>query len=355
MREQAPFFTRSPPEDPGPFYEKIDRAVHGLREFSLIYAAVELGIFDHCIIPMTVEDLSSSSCSDLSMCRLLCEALVAEGLLARKNNQFINTPMSSTYLAGDSPYSQVHYIGQLARMGQDMWISLAQIMRNGPVQYNRDDFFREFSLPAMAENALSGRLQAVVQAIIHLPGFSRMRRVLDLGGGHGLYAIAIAMQQSDIEAWVFDLPHVIPLAGRYVEHYRCQNVHLVPGDFFCSPIGGGYDLIISSSNPSGKSIKMLPKISDALNEGGYFVNVQSPGGLPLDPLQSLEWNLWTFSGVNKLQEGCTKEQVFMTPAYRKALSENGLFIIDEQDIRDDYRYDTWVTMVIAQKRTGKTL
>ena len=67
----------------------------------------------------------------------------------------------------------------------------------------------------MAENALSGRLQAVIRVIINLPGFDRARRVLDLGGGHGLYAIALGMQNPGIEAWVFDLPDVVPLAGSY--------------------------------------------------------------------------------------------------------------------------------------------
>ncbi len=349
MSETRLFFTTDPPEDPGPLYEKLDTAVRGLREFSLISAAVELGIFDVCITPVTVEKLASLISSDREMCRLLCEALVRMGLLTLDNGDYSDTALASTYLASSSPYSQVHYIGQLARMGRDLWTPLAHIIRNGPVRYDREDFFRGYSLPAMAENAVSGRLQAVARAIIDLPGFSRVRRVLDLGGGHGLYAIALGMQRPDIEAWVFDLPHVVTLAERYLEQYRAENVHLVPGDFFHDSFGGGYDLVISSSNPSGKSIELLPKISEALNEGGYFVNIQSAGGPPGDPLQSLEYKLWTFQGVNTLQGGCTKEEAFMTPAYRNALSENDLVVIDKRDIRDHYHKDTYVQMVIARK------
>ena len=139
------------------------------------------------------------------------------------------------------------------------------------------------------------------------------------------------------------------LAERYLEHYQAGNVHLIPGDFFIDSFGEGYDIAISSSNPSGKSIDLLPKLSRAINEGGYFVNIQSAGGLPPDPLQSLEWKLWTFNGINKLHGGFTKEQAFMTPAYRGALKENGLMVIDERDIRDHYHKDTWVRMVIARK------
>jgi hypothetical protein len=323
-----------------------------MRQFSLISAAVELGIFDVCTTPVTDQELASRIASDVEMCGLICEELVKEGFLTLENGNYSDTTLASTYLTTSSPYSQVHYIRQLSRMGQDLWTPLAFIVRNGPVQYDKEDFFREYSLPAMAENALSGRLQAVILAVISLPGFENVRRVLDLGGGHGLYAIALGMQRPDIEAWVFDLPHVVTLAGHYLEQYNAENVHLLPGDFFADSFGEGYDLIISSSNPSGKSIELLDKISGALNEGGYFVNLQSPGGLPHDPLQSLEYKLWTFQGVNKLHGGFTKEKEFMTPEYRHALLENGLVIVDERDIRDHYHKDTWVRMVISRKRAG---
>lgn len=354
MSENKSFFTTCPPVDPVPFYDKIDTAVRGMREFYLICAALDLGIFDTCITPVTVEELSSHIFSDVSVCNLLCEALVTEGLLSLKDGKYQDTSMASAYLVTSSPYSQAHYIRQIGRMGHDLWAPLARVAHKGPVVYNREDFFREYSLPAMAENAVSGRLQEVVRAIVDLRGFDKVHRILDLGGGHGLYAIALAVQHPGIEAWVFDLPNVVPLAGQFLEQYQAKNVHLVPGDFFTDSFGEGYDLILSSSNPSGKSTFLLPKISSALNDGGYFVNIQSPGGLPHDPLQSLEYRLWTFEGVDKLKYGFTKDHAFMTPEYRKVLHENQLEIVSERDIRDNYHRDSWVRMVILCKKCRKT-
>ena len=350
MDETRLFFITEPREDPRVLFEKLDTALQGFREFSLISAAVDLGIFDVCTVPVTVDELSSRISSDVEMCTLLCEALVTIGLLRCNNQRFLDTPMTSTYLTRNSPYSQVHYIRQLSRMGLDLWAPLARIIRNGPVQFDKEEFFREYSLPAMAENAVSGRLQEIIRAVTDLPGFDRVRRVLDLGGGHGLYAIALSMQHPGIEAWVFDLPHVVPLAGDYIKQYRAGNVHIIPGNFFTDSFGEGYDLIISSSNPSGKSIELLPDINKALNKGGYFVNIQSPGGLPHDPLQAFEYKLWTFQGVDKLHGGFTKEQAFMTREYRDALAKNDLIITDERDIRDHYHRDTWVRMVTTRKK-----
>jgi hypothetical protein len=349
MKETGLFFVTEPPEDPGLFYEKLDSAVRGLREFSLICAAVDLGIFDICITPLSAEELASRISCEIHICEIICKALADEGLLTGNSGKYTDTPIALTYLTKSSPYSQVHYIRQLSRMGNDVWTQLASIIRKGPVQYDREIFFREFSLPAMAETALSGRLQAVIRVIINLPGFDLVRKVLDLGGGHGLYAIALGMQDPAIRAWVFDLPDVVPLVGSFRNYYNADNVHLIAGDFFKDSFGEGYDLIISSSNPSGKSIQLLSKISAALNAGGYFINIQSAGGLPHDPLQVLENKLWTFKDVDKIGGGFTKEQTFMPPEYRDALKNNGFVIVDELDIRDHYHKDTWVRMVIARK------
>ena len=38
--------------------------------------------------------------------------------------------------------------------------------------------------------------------------------MIDLGGGHGLYAIALAALNPALEAYVFDLPLVIPTNER---------------------------------------------------------------------------------------------------------------------------------------------
>jgi hypothetical protein len=349
LSNQRSFFITEPPVDPGLLFEKLDAAIRGFREFSLISAAVELGIFDVCATPVTAQELASHISCEVEMCGLLCDSLVMQGLLTKNKGIYSDTDVASTYLTKNSPYSQVHYIRQLAQMGHDLWTPLAHIIRNGPKQYDKEFFFREYSLPAMAENATSGRLQGVIREIINLSDFSRVRRVLDLGGGHGLYAIAVGMQHPGIDTWIFDLPHVVTMAEPYIKQYNAENVHLIPGDFFIDSFGEGYDLIISSSNPSGKAIELLPKISGALNDGGYFVNIQSPGGFPDDPLQSLEYKLWTFQGVNKLHGGFTKEQAFMTPVYRDALKENGLTIIHELDIRDHYHKDTYVRMVTARK------
>ncbi|HVP93908.1 MAG TPA: methyltransferase [Methanoregulaceae archaeon] len=349
MRPDPEFYLQDPPVDPGPFFEMIDNAVDGMRKLLLILASLELGIFDYCSEPRDAVELAQMTGGNTHLIALTCDALAGVGLVIRDGTTYRNSPAAMLFLTGNSPYTQIHYIRDLGRHVRDLWVPLADIIRNGPVTYNRELFFREYSLPAMADNAVSGRLQGIVRAVHSLPGFFSFRRMIDLGGGHGLYAIALAALNPDLEAYVFDLPLVIPQTNAYIAKFGTERVHAVPGDFFVDDFGKGYDLILSSSNPSGKSPGLLPVIAGALEEGGYFVNVQSPGGLQNNPLQVLEWDLWTFLAVDKSKGGFSKDQMFMTAEYRAAMAAEGLVPIISENIRDIYHGNTWVNLVISRK------
>jgi hypothetical protein len=350
MRPDPEFFTRDPPVDPGPFFQMIERSVNGMRELLIILVSQELGIFEFCSKPKDIGELARLTGTDARLLTFTCDALVSVGLVVKDGSTYRNSPVTGLYLTGDSIYSQIHYIRELGRHFRDLWVPVTEIIRNGPVTYEKEQFFRDYSLPAMADNAVAGRLQATVRAICSLPGFLSFRKMIDLGGGHGLYAIALAALNPDLDAYVFDLPLVIPGTKAYIAKFGAARVHAVPGNFFTDDFGKGYDLILSSSNPSGKSLELLPLIAGALNDGGYFVNVQSPGGVPDNPLQVLEWELWTFSGVEKSQGAFTKEQQFMTDEYRSAMAAVGLIPVGSEDIRDIYQKNALVKLVISRKR-----
>lgn len=336
-----------PPES---FFPLIDSGMNGLRTIALLLAAVELKVFEHLKEPTSTPALSRAIGIDPSLAGPLCNALISLGLIRRTGRRYRNTPLSDTYLTGDSPFSQVNYIRKNARMAEDIWLQLPAILRNGPVSYESGEFFSAITLRAMAENACCGRLQATIRAITEIPRFRRFRRMIDLGGGHGLYAIALAQQNPGLEAYVMDLPSVIPLTEEYISRYHADRVHTIPGNFFKVSFGRAYDIIFSSSNPSGKSIEMIPKMASALNRWGVFVNVQSEEDERRDSLLELEWHLWTLNGRSKGKDHYTREQPFLPPPYRDALRENDLYIIRLVDIVDNYHKNTTVKMMIAEKR-----
>lgn len=339
-----------PPEPAEPFFSIIHELNNSAKLLCLIASSVRLGIFD------ALDDWQSES----ELEKIIqyphpitdyVNGLILSGLVESRDGKIRNTRLSSTYLSRHSPYFQGAFLDKTVRHLKDLWTDLPSIVTSGPIHYNEEEFFSELSLPSMAQNAMCGRLQEVVQAISALPAFFGMRKMIDLGGGHGLYAIALACKNPSLLAVVFDLPGVIALTRKYIARYAMdERVIAKEGNFLNGPIGSNYDLILSSSNPSGKSPDMVEKISKALKKGGFFVSIQ-PGDemAPYDPLKELEFSLWSFKNVTIPKKAWSKNKKFLTSDYLTALKDQKLSVHSVTRISDPYMKDYGVTMLIAKK------
>lgn len=343
-------FLQEPEVPPEQFFSLVDNGMHGLIRFTAIHAAGVLGLFDQlegrsCTVP----DLAASLGIDEQCLSRLLSVLRDTGLVAGEGETYVNTPLASIFLVSASPYCQKGHLHKNAVFLREIWATLPERLVHGPLVFDSEVFFRDLSLLAMAENALAGRLQRTIREVIAMPEFATAERMLDLGGGHGLYAVALAAQNPRLSAYVFDLAHIAPLAGDTIRKYHAARVSTLPGNFFNDDLGSGYDLIFSSSNPSGKSTALLPRIAAALNSGGLFVNVQSDDDGDDDPYHALEWQLWTLGSAEKGTGYYARGQPFMTREYRGALGAAGFEVVRERQIRDDYHRDSTVRMVIAKK------
>jgi hypothetical protein len=345
-------FLKEPEEPPEHFFSLIDEGIHGLIGFAAIHAACSLHLFDHLEKnPGTLHELSQATGIAKERLLPLLGILLCSRIIVSETERYKNSPLASTYLVSDSPYCQRSHIHKNAVFLERIWAHLPERLIGEPVVFQHEEFFVDLALPAMAENALAGRLQRTVGTIAGMPEFTTAKKMVDLGGGHGLYAIALSALNPGLDAYIFDLPHVTVLAERSIRHYCAARVFTIPGNFFSDEIGSGYDLVLSSSNPSGKSPGLLRKIADALNEGGLFVNVQSDDSDCDDAYHALEWQLWT---LDKEEKGkgryrYTREKLFMTGEYRAAMAEAGFRVVLEKHITDDFHQGSSVHLVIAKK------
>jgi len=320
----------------------FDTALAGLRHYYAVTTALDLGLFELLREPKT-----GSECADALGCRndlvtLLCESLVSTGLLEKDGEQFHTSAIGQLYLISSSPFCQKHAIAFQRRLA-GLWTQLPTILKEGPVTYDRAGMFRDVIIPSMAEHCRCGLLQQVTRQIAALPEFPVARRLLDLCGGHGLYAIAFCQANPHLEAVVFDLPEVTEATRDFIQKYQADRVRVLPGDIFTDPIGGGYDIIFSSSNPGGKVPSLIPKIVAALNTGGLFINKQAIDDIPEDPYTSLEWNLWTFAGIQKQMKRYVFSNSVTLAEYNRQLADHGLVV------RDVVPIDAETAMTIAEK------
>lgn len=109
--------------------------------------------------------------------------------------------------------------------------------------------------------------------------FGTARRVLDVGGGAGAFAIAIARRWPDLEITVADLPAVALLAERRIAAAGLSDrVGVAPLDVFSDPLPQGYDLVtfvrILHDHEDDSVTRLLAAAAAALEPGARIAVIE---------------------------------------------------------------------------------
>tara|TARA_R110000850_G_scaffold6769_10_gene25951 strand:- start:1375 stop:2511 length:1137 start_codon:yes stop_codon:yes gene_type:complete len=123
----------------------------------------------------------------------------------------------------------------------------------------------------------------VWQQILPKYDFGQHRRMLDIGGGSGAFAEAVAGIAPNLELAIFDLPDVVPLAqSRFAGSLLETRVAVHPGSFRHDPIPQGHDLVtlvrILHDHDDPVVSALLPRIYQALPAGGRLLIVEPMAG-----------------------------------------------------------------------------
>jgi hypothetical protein len=278
------------------FSELVKNSTEGLQRYCLLVTAWELGLFEHTVTPKTHQEIAQQMSSHEIMTDLFCEALTEIGLLTKSGDKYVNSSLTSNHLVKSASLGQAKTVGRLKK-DAERWAQLSTIIKDGPIESKEPMVFSPEMIHLMAEGCETGSVFKVMEVVKKHVDIQRWRRMLDLGGGHGLYAIAFAALNPDLEAFVFDQPHVTPVTSQYIKAYNAQRVHLISGDYNKDSIGDGYDAIFSSFNGTGSDPKFISIFANALNPNGDLI-IRRPKE-PFhhhNPVQHLNWNLVHFKG-----------------------------------------------------------
>ncbi len=312
----------------------INDALEGFRLYHLITSAVELGIFDLLKTPKSFRDLNEKLNCNEKLLRIFCEVLCELKLLERVDEGYVDSEISLEFLTEDSFYSQKIFVENL-KYNMSLWNNLLKILKEGPIKREPNRFFSERAVHSLAQNCKLGELQKTVKIISELEEFRDAKKLLDLGGGHGLYAIAFTAINKNLQAFVFDLPEVVEKTKEYIKMYNAERVSVIAGNFFRDDIGGGYDIIFSSYNPGGKKVELIPKIYSALNKRGIYINKQIFSQERPFSLQDLEWNFWSFEGIEKGEKIYTFKNDLTLGEYIKNLEKCGFEVFRIEKFEGD--------------------
>ncbi|KAF5082706.1 hypothetical protein DSECCO2_97050 [anaerobic digester metagenome] len=284
-----------------PLYQFLNTCSRSFKQFKILDTAISLGLFNHLDEWKSAVDLAEALGTNPDLTASICMSLVEIGLLNQSGDTFKNSELSTCCFKNESPYFQGEVLFNI-KNGFSLWERLEEVIKNGPIKVSEADYFKDNLIHSLASEIICGELQKTVNLVASLPEFSRAEKLLDLGGGHGLYSIALSRLNQNLEIDIYDFPDVIEATQKYLEKYDGQRMNLKPGNLFVDPIGNDYDLILFSYNPGGKNPELVPKISSALKEGGLFISKHVFYGKDegsRDPLLDLEYNLSDFEGVKK--------------------------------------------------------
>ncbi len=240
-----------------------------------LHAAVRLDIFS--VIGdqwLSASEIADSLEADLRSVAMFLNALVAMELLRKKEERFGNTAATAKFLCKDAP----GYLGYMINHHYHLvesWHHLDQAVRTGEPMRERagfsDEEKRESFLMGMFNIAMGNAPKLTAQ--IKLTG---KKRLLDLGGGPGTWAIHFCQNNPGLTACVFDRPTSRPFAEKVIRQFDMQaRIEFQGGDFLQDEIQGKYDVawlsqILHGEGPQNCR-KIIQKAVDVLEPNGVIL------------------------------------------------------------------------------------
>jgi SAM-dependent methyltransferase len=241
----------------------------------VLFTASDAGVFkrlaeqDGLDAPTLAADLGLSERG----ARLLLDACVAEGLLSKSGASYSNTPLSSVFLAPNSPAS----LATAIRFNRDIynaWGKLPELIRTGaPVESPELHLGDDANRTRTFVLSMHGRAMGIGRSVVPLLDLAGRQRLLDVGGGPGTYSVLITQAFPGLESTVLDLPEVVKVAAELIEFQGAsQRVQVLAGDYHSTPFPTGVDAVnlfgmLHQESPEG-ILHLARKAFEALEPGG---------------------------------------------------------------------------------------
>lgn len=205
---------------------------------------------------------------------LLLDALAAMHLLVKTDGIYENSEFAGKFLDAALPGYMGHIILHHHHI-LDGWAQLDAAVMTGKKVTRRcygTEIERESFLLGMFNLAMGIAPQLVGQ--FDLAG---RKRLLDLGGGPGTYAIHFCLANPELSAVILDRPSTEPFARQTVARFGLsERIEFIGGDFNVDSLSGGpYDVAwlshILHSNSMEQCQECINKTAAALLPGGLLL------------------------------------------------------------------------------------
>ena len=215
--------------------------------------------------------------------RVLCDYLTIMEMLTKQGDRYALTLDSSVFLDKRSPA----YLGSATEflcspMLTQGFRQMTEAVRKGGTAIDDEGTIGpDHPIWVKFARGMAGLMSMPAQLMAKLvdPNADRKLKILDIAAGHGLFGIAFATQNKQVEVTALDWKAVLEVAKDNAEKAGvAERYSTIEGSAFDVEFGSGYDLVLVTNflhhfDPPTCE-KLLKKVHAALADGGRAVTLE---------------------------------------------------------------------------------
>jgi SAM-dependent methyltransferase len=256
----------------------VDFAQHAA--FRLLMAGYRLGVFEALDEgPHDLAALSARLGASPAALEPFLDLLGRLGYVSVRGGHYANTRAATRWLTQRSPESLSGIAGFLEDHIR-RWDHLEETIRAGRPPFTAyDDYARHPDRWQPFHDGMRAIASFSVDEVARkarLPGGPL--RLIDVGGSHGLYTIALCRRYPGLSAVIYDWPEGVAAARKEIARAGlAARIGTQTGDFLTDDLGRGYDVALLGNIIHGQKppaiVDLLRRLRAALNEGGRLLIV----------------------------------------------------------------------------------
>jgi L-tyrosine C(3)-methyltransferase len=269
-------------------FEGLALLAAGHSAFQLLWAGSRLGVFD--LLSKKPGLTRASIAKEIGLreqpARVLLTGLTALRLIVKDSESYKNSTIAERILVRDSPESMVDVLGWQALIVYPGEMDFVESLRQGTnVGLRRfpgteDNLYERLTHDPLLEKAFHDAMSALSKSantlLAKMVDLSKIRHLVDAGGGDGTNAIALAQANAQLTVTIFDVPSVCVRAEDNIAKAGLrERIKTHSGDFFKRDFPQGIDCILFAHmltiwSPE-KDTALLRRAYDALPKGGQVI------------------------------------------------------------------------------------
>jgi predicted nicotinamide N-methyase len=260
------------------------QTINAYQRTEALKAAIELEVFTAIAEgKATVAEMARRCEASERGVRILCDYLCMMGFLGKDGIRYSLTHDSAIFLDKRSPA----YLGGITEfmLSQELTAGFndlaAAVRKGGTVIPDDGTVAPDNPIWVKFARAMGAMMSMPAQLIAQMidEKADRKLRILDIAAGHGLFGLAFAARNPQVEIVALDWPNVLEVAKENAERAGVSDRYsTLPGSAFDVDFGAGYDLVLLTNflhhfdPPTCETL--LRKVHAALADGGRAVTLE---------------------------------------------------------------------------------